>query len=122
MTPTKWFNMANIWVRGLKFSNPTTLKNVGFIQCGFPHVPNGHTGEDGNMVEKATSIFTRTPKPISGGLIQMFSSAPTNPGKNTGSGPHHDDKPGSKKGTGKPAKDIGSDPKNLHEEREAKDS
>lgn len=26
------------------------------------------------MVEKATSIFTRTPKPISGGLIQMFSS------------------------------------------------
>ncbi|GLJ50666.1 hypothetical protein SUGI_1079420 [Cryptomeria japonica] len=78
---------------------------VGFIQCGFPHVPNGHTGEDGNTVEKATSIFTRTPKPISGGLIQMFSSAPINPGKNTGSSPQHDDKPGSKKGTGKPAKD-----------------
>ncbi|XP_057815659.2 uncharacterized protein LOC131029257 isoform X1 [Cryptomeria japonica] len=121
--------MANIWVRGLKFSNPTTLRNVGFIQRGFPYVSNGHTGkpaqtpgEDGNMVEKATSIFTRTPKPISGGLVQMFSSAPTNPGNNTGSGPHHDDKPGSKKGTGKPAKYTGSDPKNLHEEREAKDS
>ncbi|GLJ50668.1 hypothetical protein SUGI_1079450 [Cryptomeria japonica] len=113
--------MANIWVRGLKFSNPTTLRNVGFIQRGFPHVPNGHTGQDGNMVEKATSTFTRTPKPISGGLIQMFSSAPTNPGNNTGSGPHHDDKPGSK-GTGKPAKDTGSDPKNLYEEREAKDN
>ncbi|XP_057859293.1 uncharacterized protein LOC131068128 [Cryptomeria japonica] len=135
--------MANIWVRGLEFSSPTVLRNVGFIQRGFAHVPKGDTGEDANMAQKTTSILTRTRKPISGGLIQMFSSAPSKPGndkgsppqhnekpgskgagkqaKDKGSGPQHNDKPGSK-GTGKPTKDTGSDPKNLHEEREAKDN
>ncbi|XP_057859292.1 uncharacterized protein LOC131068127 [Cryptomeria japonica] len=137
--------MANIWVRGFKFSNPTALRNVGFIQRGFAHVRKGDTGEDANMAQKATSIFTRTPKPTSGGLIQMFSTgqAPPGPGIDKGSPGHHNEIPGSKgagkpgndkgsppqhnekpgsKGTGKAAKDTGSDPKNLHEERETKDN
>ncbi|GLJ50663.1 hypothetical protein SUGI_1079360 [Cryptomeria japonica] len=120
--------MANIWVRGLKFSNPTALRNVNFIQRSFAYFQKGDTYKlaqtpaadeiftiDADTDEKITSIFNGKSKSASGGLVKMFSYAPTasvkgpaNPGKNIGPPPQP------VKSAEKPSKDTGSDPKNRH--------
>ncbi|GLJ50664.1 hypothetical protein SUGI_1079390 [Cryptomeria japonica] len=124
--------MANI----CKFSNPTALRNVNFVQRGFAYVLKGDTdklpqtpgtkeiftkGEDADMGGKTTSFFTRKSiKPASGGIIKMFSSAataslkdPKDPGINKGPPPQHDNQP--VKAPKKPTKDTLSDPKNHNE-------